>query len=164
MALLDIVDIYEVNRKECARLLLEYPKWTLAGTFKPKPGTPLTTETVSEKDWQLESTIIEVSFLEIHLSPFLISVDDPWRLPSAPRPSPKINLLHRPDHRIMQTFTINRRTCSGEVHQKALHCPSRGVGRRNCKAFCGVVCCPHEQFWVPMGMEGMVHYHLLQQL
>ncbi|THU97737.1 ARM repeat-containing protein [Dendrothele bispora CBS 962.96] len=35
-----MVDIFEVNRKECARLLLEYLKWTLPGTFKPKPGAP----------------------------------------------------------------------------------------------------------------------------
>ncbi|KDR74497.1 hypothetical protein GALMADRAFT_250474 [Galerina marginata CBS 339.88] len=58
-ALLDIVDIFEVNRKECARLLLEYPKWNLPGTFKPKPGAPVTAEPLLGKDWQLESTIIE---------------------------------------------------------------------------------------------------------
>ncbi|PPQ68653.1 hypothetical protein CVT24_005384 [Panaeolus cyanescens] len=58
-ALLDIVDIFEVNRKECARLLLEYPKWNLPGTFKPKPGAPTTVEPTPGKDWQLESTIIE---------------------------------------------------------------------------------------------------------
>ncbi|KAA1465941.1 hypothetical protein DENSPDRAFT_830650 [Dentipellis sp. KUC8613] len=60
--LLDIIDIFEVNRKECARLLVEYPKWTLKGTFKPVPKSP---DDVPErvpipgKDWQLESTIIE---------------------------------------------------------------------------------------------------------
>lgn len=58
-AVLDIVDIYEVNRKECARLLLEYPKWNLPGTFKPKPGSMVTADPVPGKDWQLESTIIE---------------------------------------------------------------------------------------------------------
>jgi nuclear cap-binding protein subunit 1 len=60
-ALLDITDIFEVNRKECARLLLEYPKWNLPGTFKPKPGATVTADPVPGKDWQLESTIIEVS-------------------------------------------------------------------------------------------------------
>lgn len=61
-ALLDIIDIFEVNRKECVRLLMEYPKWTLSGTFKPKPGAPVKPEDeVSGKNWQLESTIIEVS-------------------------------------------------------------------------------------------------------
>ncbi|KII96021.1 hypothetical protein PLICRDRAFT_97224 [Plicaturopsis crispa FD-325 SS-3] len=57
--ILDIIDIFEINRKECARLLLEYPKWTLPGTFKPKPGAPVPDEPVVGKSWQLESTIIE---------------------------------------------------------------------------------------------------------
>ncbi|KAJ7638392.1 MIF4G like-domain-containing protein [Roridomyces roridus] len=57
--LTDIIDIYEVNRKECARLLLEFPKWTVPGTFKPKPGATNAPEPVPEKDWQLESTVIE---------------------------------------------------------------------------------------------------------
>ena len=64
-ALQDIVDIFDVNRKECARLLLEYPKWNLPGTFKPKPGAPVELDPVEGKDWQLESTILEVS---IHLN------------------------------------------------------------------------------------------------
>ena len=55
-----MIDIFEVNRKECARLLLEYPKWALPGTFKPRPGAP-PQEPVAGKDWQLESTVIEVS-------------------------------------------------------------------------------------------------------
>ncbi|TFK43083.1 MIF4G like-domain-containing protein [Crucibulum laeve] len=58
-ALLDIIEIFEVNRKECARLLLEYPKWNLPGTFKPKPGATVELEPVAGKDWQLESTIFE---------------------------------------------------------------------------------------------------------
>ncbi|KIM84002.1 hypothetical protein PILCRDRAFT_819029 [Piloderma croceum F 1598] len=59
-ALLDIIDIFEVNRKECVRLLMEYPKWTLPGTFKPKPGAPIKPEEeASGRNWQLESTIIE---------------------------------------------------------------------------------------------------------
>jgi len=41
---------------------MEYPKWTLPGTFKPKPGAPVNPEDEnSGKNWQLESTIIEVS-------------------------------------------------------------------------------------------------------
>ena len=59
--LMDIVDIFEVNRKECARLLMEYPKWTIAGTFKPKPTHDNPERVpVPGKDWQLESSIIEV--------------------------------------------------------------------------------------------------------
>ncbi|KAI0069247.1 cap binding protein 80-PB [Artomyces pyxidatus] len=60
--LLDIVDIFEVNRKECARILAEYPKWTVSGTFKPRPGTPADVpdrDIFPGRDWQLESTIIE---------------------------------------------------------------------------------------------------------
>ncbi|CDO74178.1 hypothetical protein BN946_scf185043.g229 [Trametes cinnabarina] len=56
--LIDIIDIFEVNRKECARLLLEYPKWTVPGTFKPRPGAP-PQDPVPGKDWQLEITILE---------------------------------------------------------------------------------------------------------
>ncbi|KAH9950166.1 MIF4G like-domain-containing protein [Amylocystis lapponica] len=66
--LLDLVDIFEVNRKECARLLLEFPKWTLPGTFKPRPGA-LAQEPVPGKDWQLESTIIETILGSLFLLP-----------------------------------------------------------------------------------------------
>ena len=60
--LLDIVDIYEVNRKECARILLEFPKWTPPGTFRPKPNPPpgvQIPDPVPGKDWQLENTIVD---------------------------------------------------------------------------------------------------------
>ena len=63
--LLDIVEIFEVNRKECARLLVEYPRWTLSGTFKPRPGDPAEASDripLPGRDWQLESTLIEVLF------------------------------------------------------------------------------------------------------
>ncbi|TFK74356.1 hypothetical protein BDN72DRAFT_886358 [Pluteus cervinus] len=68
-ALIDIIDIFDVNRKECARLLLEYPKWSLPGTFKPKPGITAELEPVPEKDWQLESTIIETLIGVYHRLP-----------------------------------------------------------------------------------------------
>jgi MIF4G like len=78
--LIDIIEIFEVNRKECARFLVEYPKWTVKGTFKPRPGDP--TEGPDRKplpgrDWQLESTLIEVpsSLLRPHcLSHLLIGI------------------------------------------------------------------------------------------
>jgi nuclear cap-binding protein subunit 1 len=61
----DVIDIFEVNRKECARLLLDMPKWIAPGTFKPKPGTVAQTDAEQAlkpgMGWQLESTIIEVS-------------------------------------------------------------------------------------------------------
>lgn len=61
LGIMDIIDVFEVNRKECARLLLEYPKWTILGTFKPKPGAEVDLTPAEGKDWQLESTIIEVN-------------------------------------------------------------------------------------------------------
>lgn len=73
----DMVDIFEVNRKECARLLLELPKWFTEGTFKPKPGTVANDadQAIYEKSWQIESTVIEVSlvfvnFYCLHFRPF----------------------------------------------------------------------------------------------
>ncbi|KIY47596.1 hypothetical protein FISHEDRAFT_45060 [Fistulina hepatica ATCC 64428] len=58
-ALADMIGIYEVNRKECARLLLEFPKWAPAGSFQPRPDDEVYVP-VPGKDWQLESTVIEV--------------------------------------------------------------------------------------------------------
>ncbi|KAI9572404.1 MIF4G like-domain-containing protein [Boletus coccyginus] len=66
----DTVDIYEVNRKECARLLLEYPKWCVPGTFKPKSGAPPPTEEdPNAKNWQLESVVIETVLGSLFLLP-----------------------------------------------------------------------------------------------
>ena len=58
-ALRDVLDVFEINRKECARLLLEYPKWTIPSTFKAQPGAPDTDPGLG-KGWQLESTLVEV--------------------------------------------------------------------------------------------------------
>lgn len=94
-ALLDILDIFEVNRKECARLLLEYPKWSLPGTFKPKPGAPSEMEPVAGKDWQLESTVIEV-----FICPYVISsdlnhtIDHSWSIFDLARILAQVHLLH----------------------------------------------------------------------
>ncbi|KAH9175199.1 MIF4G like-domain-containing protein [Lactarius sanguifluus] len=60
--IIDIVEIFEVNRKECARILVEYPKWSVEGTFKPRPGDPTDSPDripLPGRDWQLESTLIE---------------------------------------------------------------------------------------------------------
>ena len=57
--IVDMLDIFEVNRKDCARLLLEYPKWTLPGTFKSRPGAP-PQPVVEGKNWELDNTLIEV--------------------------------------------------------------------------------------------------------
>ncbi|KZV61795.1 hypothetical protein PENSPDRAFT_592329 [Peniophora sp. CONT] len=68
----DIMDIFEINRKECARLLLEYPKWTHLGTFKPRPGGPgdePDRQPIPGKDWQLESTLVETALSHQFLLP-----------------------------------------------------------------------------------------------
>ncbi|KAG6849316.1 hypothetical protein H0H93_009457, partial [Arthromyces matolae] len=59
-ALVDTLAIFEVNRKDCARLLLEYPKWTFPGAFKPKPGASAEVEPIPGPNWQLESTLLEI--------------------------------------------------------------------------------------------------------
>lgn len=70
----DLINIYEVNRKECARLLLDLPRWFTRGTFKPKPGTtPNETEPAAhDKSWQIESLVIEVCFVFVSLSIFFL--------------------------------------------------------------------------------------------
>ncbi|EJD00881.1 uncharacterized protein FOMMEDRAFT_157996 [Fomitiporia mediterranea MF3/22] len=55
----DVIDIFEVNRKECARFLFELPKWLPSGTFKPRPGVPSENGAASGPLWQLESCIME---------------------------------------------------------------------------------------------------------
>ncbi|KIJ70616.1 hypothetical protein HYDPIDRAFT_172390 [Hydnomerulius pinastri MD-312] len=67
--ILDMIDIFEVNRKECARLLLEYPKWCVTGTFKPRSGAPPAEEDPNAKNWQLESAVIETILGSLFLLP-----------------------------------------------------------------------------------------------
>ncbi|KAH7888158.1 MIF4G like-domain-containing protein [Phlebopus sp. FC_14] len=67
--ILDTIDIFEVNRKECARLLLEYPKWCVPGTFKTRSAVPPGEEDPGAKNWQLESTVIEVILGSLFLLP-----------------------------------------------------------------------------------------------
>lgn len=71
-----MISMYEVNRKECARILLELPKWILPGTFRSKSvntnnrddedDEPIV-EYPGGKDWILENLIVEVC-----LSSFLL--------------------------------------------------------------------------------------------
>lgn len=75
----DIVNLYEVNRKEGAGVLLELPRWVKKGTFKdPKaPKKRDDDEEMKAEDedegergpgWSLENLIVEVS-------PALITID-----------------------------------------------------------------------------------------
>lgn len=64
-----MISMYEVNRKECARILLELPEWILPGTFRSKSintnsrddedDEPIV-EYPGGKDWILENLIVEV--------------------------------------------------------------------------------------------------------
>ncbi|KAJ8515083.1 hypothetical protein ONZ45_g7452 [Pleurotus djamor] len=67
--IVDTIDIFEVNRKECARLLLELPRWTNESTFKPRPGAPVSAEPPAGPNWQLESTVIEIILGSLLLLP-----------------------------------------------------------------------------------------------
>jgi nuclear cap-binding protein subunit 1 len=62
----DVIDVYEVNRKECAKLLLDIPRWLPSGTFKPKtaPGQgDMEVDKSTESTWVLENLIVEVCLL-----------------------------------------------------------------------------------------------------
>lgn len=53
----DIVDIYEINRKEGARILLDVARWFTRGTYRPRPGTAPTEEAAIGV--QLELSVME---------------------------------------------------------------------------------------------------------
>lgn len=130
-SILDIVDIFEVNRKECARFLLEYPKWNLPGTFKPKPGSTMNVEPAAGKDWQLESTVIEVR-LFLLLGDIIIDqmrADCSWRLSYPPRIREEVDILHRLDHGNLQALSIHCWSCCRQVYQTALFFARGWFGR-----------------------------------
>jgi len=58
----DIIDIYEINRKEAARVLLDSARWFKPGTFRPKPGTvpPPQPDDPPPTGYQLELSVMEV--------------------------------------------------------------------------------------------------------
>jgi len=59
----DMMDIYEINRKESARVLLDSARWFKPGTFRPKPGTvpPPQPDDPPPMGYQLELSVMEVS-------------------------------------------------------------------------------------------------------
>lgn len=62
----DIVDAYEINRKECAQVLININRWLATGVFI-QPGQDLSKEEkiADGGNWQLESALIEVSSMII---------------------------------------------------------------------------------------------------
>ncbi|PLW39364.1 hypothetical protein PCASD_05032 [Puccinia coronata f. sp. avenae] len=65
----DVIDIFEVNRKECAKILLELPRWVGRGTFKtkasssrPRPeenGDHAEEPVEASSEWILEHLLLE---------------------------------------------------------------------------------------------------------
>lgn len=54
----DIIDLYEINRKECAAILLQLPKWCKRGTFRGKDGED--DLPADAREWSLENLVVEV--------------------------------------------------------------------------------------------------------
>ncbi|KAF9510764.1 hypothetical protein BS47DRAFT_1331566 [Hydnum rufescens UP504] len=70
--LADTINIFEVNRKECARIVLELPRWFTWGTFKEKGRAgpeAAVEESAAIMGWALENTILEVTLAEFALLP-----------------------------------------------------------------------------------------------
>lgn len=92
-----MLNIYEVNRKEGARLLLDLPRWWAYRTFKG--GDDITEEEGKETmQWMLECTAVEVCDshqpINIRLAPLTVPVDatktilsTAFILPTAPHSS-----------------------------------------------------------------------------
>jgi nuclear cap-binding protein subunit 1 len=60
----DIVDAYEVNRKECAQVLVNINRWLTTGIFIQPGQNPSQEEKIADGgNWQLESTLVEVSHM-----------------------------------------------------------------------------------------------------
>ncbi|KAG8818678.1 hypothetical protein FRC19_010401 [Serendipita sp. 401] len=53
----DVIDIYEVNRKEAAKILLQMDRWFTRGTFRSSPGA--TTSEEGSTGVQLELSVME---------------------------------------------------------------------------------------------------------
>lgn len=61
----DIIDVFEVNRKECAKILLELPLWVRPGTFKTPPGKDQANGDAAQNDnaWVVDNLVVEVGRL-----------------------------------------------------------------------------------------------------
>jgi hypothetical protein len=67
-----VIDIYEVNRKEAARILLDLDRWFTRGTFQARPGAVVVDE--GSAGVQLELSVMEVgdsSLAQSHANPHL---------------------------------------------------------------------------------------------
>lgn len=58
-----MIDIYEVNRKEAARVLMDIDRWFTRGTFRPRVGAGPVDE--GSAGVQLELSAMEVNIRKI---------------------------------------------------------------------------------------------------
>lgn len=72
--IIDTISIFEVNRRECGRLMLELPRWFTWGTFKGKRGIGPEPENLIDLDYVLESTVLEVRLPAVQLLYLLLTV------------------------------------------------------------------------------------------
>lgn len=83
----DIINVYEINRKDCARIILnDLPKWLPQGTFKnasapaAAPAAGEATESNMEKQKAEETTVIkEHTIMDVILSQLFATPTSPHR-------------------------------------------------------------------------------------
>jgi len=121
----DVVNLYEVNRKEGAGVLLELPRWVKEGTFRdPKVKKKDEEEMDEDKEkqgpqWSLENLIVEVNFNFIYLASYRTALKvgighlDYLQLYSlCTFPSSSSTLLPFPPYRTLSTLASNDRSIS----------------------------------------------------
>ena len=121
----DVVNLYEVNRKEGAGVLLELPRWVKEGTFRdPKVKKKDEEEMDEDKEkqgpqWSLENLIVEVNFNFIYLASYRTALQvgighlDYLQLYSlCTFPSSSSTLLPFPPYRTLSTLASNDRSIS----------------------------------------------------
>jgi hypothetical protein len=167
----DMMDIYEINRKEAARILLDSARWFKPGTFRPKPGSvpPLQADDPPPTGYQLELSVMEVNdpplffsflFFLPFSSIFVYSHDrssDYHQQHACPAEfAAQADLLLRARHRNLQAGSGDVWPGGREIDPQALRAAQRWSGRGGGTEVLRVVLPPHEQLCVPVGVERMV--------
>jgi hypothetical protein len=93
-----VIDIYEVNRKEAARILLDVDRWFTRSTFQARQGTAVVDE--GSAGVQLELSVMEVGVLNFGYARNANSHLDDLELHVRPSTvKTKAHLLSCADHR-----------------------------------------------------------------
>lgn len=143
-AILDLMELLEPNRKECARILLELSQghWIVGNEklFKAKKSKDQQqqSETAMEVDapkgtWILDNTLVEVStslqVLELMLT--IYNLTAPALVPLCYAvPTFPYNLLHLSAGRTLQAFSHYCSTSYGQVRSSLIRRPRRETGRK----------------------------------